>query len=62
MSNYDFTTTLYVSADGTNTYALTNPSTGTPPPYDATLHASFSVGRSHSLDRKDRTLHLILHR
>lgn len=43
MSNYDFTTTLYGSADGTNTYALMNPSTGAPPPYDATLHASFSV-------------------
>jgi hypothetical protein len=38
MSNFDFTTILFGSADGTNTYALTNPSTGAAPAYDATIN------------------------
>ena len=43
MSNYDFTTTLYGSADGTNMYALTNPSSGAPPAYDTTINVNVSV-------------------
>jgi hypothetical protein len=43
VSNFDFTALLSGVANGTNTFALVNPSTGAPPPYDATLHAQVSV-------------------
>jgi len=44
MSNYDFTTTLYGSADGTNTYALTNPSSGPAPSFDTTINVAIGTG------------------
>lgn len=43
MSNYDFTTTLYGSAEGTNTYALTNPSSGAAPSFDTTINVNVPV-------------------